>query len=405
MHTALRLGVLVGQRVRALNPTAHLVFFGLYASLNADYLLRTCADSVIGGEYEEPLVALVRALASGEDAEGIAGVRTRSHAALPALAHVPPVVPERRDLPTLARYAQLCWGDELKLAGYVEATRGCLHTCLHCPITPVYRGRFVAIPRDVVLADIRQQVEVGARHITFGDPDFLNGPTHSLRIVRAMHTEFPYVTYDATIKIEHILERRDIFPELADLGCAFVVSAVESLSDDVLAHLRKGHARAGVAQALDILARAGIALRPSLVSFTPWTTLDDYLDVLDFVCEHDLIDQVDPVQYTIRLLVPPGSALLEQPDTQAWLGPLDEERLTYLWDHPDPRMDVLYRRVSHLVEEAQRAGRSHTQIFAAVRSLVLEIAGRPDRALVGAATEERGKPQRVVPHLTEAWFC
>jgi radical SAM superfamily enzyme YgiQ (UPF0313 family) len=405
MHTALRLGVLVGKRVRALNPSAHLVFFGLYASLNADYLLRTCADSVIGGEYEEPLLALVCSLAAGRSADSIAGVQTRTHSAPPAMAHVAPVVPERRELPGLARYAHLRRGDELALAGYVEATRGCLHTCLHCPITPVYQGRLVAVPRNVVLADIRQQVEAGARHITFGDPDFLNGPTHSLRLVRAMHAAFPHVTFDATIKIEHILERRDIFPELADLGCAFVVSAVESLSDDVLAHLRKGHMRADVAEALDILARAGIPLRPSLVSFTPWTTLDDYLDVLDFVCEHDLIEQVDPVQYTIRLLVPPGSALLEQPDTQTWLGPLDEEHFTYLWDHPDPRMDVLYRRVSQLVEEAQRAGSSRAQIFAAVRALALEVAERPERALAASGASVGGRPQRVVPHLTEAWFC
>lgn len=404
MHTALRLGVLVARRVRALNPTAHVVFYGLYAALNADYLLGTCADSVIGGEYEAPLLALVRALEEHRSTS-IPGVSTRAGLSAPALAHIPFAVPDRRALPDLRHYAQLREGDALRLAGYVEATRGCLHTCLHCPITPVYGGRLIAVPRDVVLADVRQQVAAGARHITFGDPDFLNGPAHSLRIVRALHAEFPDVTFDATIKIEHILEHRGLFPELRELGCAFVVSAIESLSDAVLAHLAKGHTRADVVAALDIMDAAGIPLRPSLVAFTPWTTLEDYLDVLDFVAARGLIDQVDPVQYTIRLLVPPGSALLNEHETQAWLGALDEEAFTYRWEHPDPHMDDLYRQVSRLVEAAQRAAEDRARTFASIRALALEIAGRAEPVAVGAASAAALAARRPVPHLTESWFC
>src|SRR5262249_21184093 len=157
----------------------------------------------------------------------------------------------------------------------------------------------------------RAQVTAGARHITFGDPDFLNGPGHSLAIVRGLHAEFPEVTFDATIKVEHILERRAVFPELAALGCAFVVSAVESLSPPVLRRLRKGHTRADVVEALRILEGAGILMQPTFVAFTPWTTARDYLEVLDFVAAHGLVEQVAPVQYSIRLLVPPGSALLD----------------------------------------------------------------------------------------------
>lgn len=418
MHTALRLGALVAERVRALNPTAHITCYGLYASLNAAYLLRTCADSVIGGEYEVPLLELTRALEEGHS-DPIPGVGTCGRPAAPALGRVPFALPDRGALPPLDRYARLRRGDDLALAGYVEATRGCLHTCLHCPITPIYRGRFVAVPRDLVLADIRQQVQAGAAHITFGDPDFLNGPTHSLRIVRALHAEFPHVTFDATIKIEHILERQAIFPELRELGCAFVVSAVESLSDSVLAHLRKGHTRADVIAALDILEAAGIPLRLSLVAFTPWTTLDDYLEVLDFVAERDLVEQVDPVQYAIRLLVPPGSALLDEPDTRHWLGPLDEAAFTYRWDHPDPRMDELYRRVSRRVQATQRSREAPAQTFAAVRELALEAAGRRAPVAVGASSraahtplpatlpygERPSHPRRPLPHLTESWFC
>ncbi|HZC06500.1 MAG TPA: CUAEP/CCAEP-tail radical SAM protein, partial [Ktedonobacterales bacterium] len=255
MHTALRLGVQVAERARAVNPAAYIVFYGLYASLNADYLLQNLADAVIGGEYEQAMLALAQALDSGDDADALAisGVRTRRVDAAPVLRRLPFSAPARDSLPPLRSYAHLVRGDEVIPAGYVEATRGCLHTCLHCPITPVYGGRFFVVPRPVVLQDIRAQVAAGARHITFGDPDFLNGPGHALAITRALHAEFPEVSFDATIKIEHILERREVIAELGQLGCAFIVSAVESLSPRVLAHLAKGHTRADVEEALRIV--------------------------------------------------------------------------------------------------------------------------------------------------------
>ena len=400
MHTALRLGVAVARTVRAINPEARIVFYGLYASLNADYLLRECAEAVIGAEYEDALVAYVRA--------DEAVTTERSGSAKPALVTPEPVrrrltfaSGKRQGLPPLARYAHLETEGKRVLAGYVEATRGCLHTCAHCPITPVYQGRFIAIPRDVVLTDARQQVAAGARHITFGDPDFLNGPTHSLRIVRALHAEFPDLTFDATIKIEHLLEHAALLPELRALGCAFVVTAVESLSPVVLRHLRKGHTAADVATALTLAGAAGIPLRPSLVSFTPWTTLDDYVMMLAFVGEHDLVEHVDPVQYTIRLLVPPGSALLDDPTARDWLGPLDEEAFTYRWQHSDPRMDELHREVSQIVERANGDGRDYRAVFHNVRSRALRMAGSaPPQSEAYSASQGR-----TLPHLTEAWFC
>src|SRR5206468_3057998 len=209
-------------------------------------------------------------------------------------------------------------------AGYVEASRGCLHRCLHCPIPPVYQGRFFAVPREVVLEDVRRLVQAGAGHITFGDPDFLNGPGHALKLVRALHFEFPRLTYDFTAKVEHILEQEALVPQFAATGCLFVVSALESLSNVVLANLEKGHTRADIPVALAIVRRAGIALRPSFVPFTPWSTLADYLDLLDFVEAERLIDHVDPVQYTIRLLIPPGSPRLSRPAIHPFLGALDQ---------------------------------------------------------------------------------
>jgi radical SAM superfamily enzyme YgiQ (UPF0313 family) len=402
MHTALRLGVRVAERVRALNPAAHICFYGLYATLNADYLLRSHADSLIGGEYEEALLALVQSLERGAS-PSVPGVSTREARAAPVLARLPFVSPARDSLPPPRHYAHLVRGDRAVLAGYVEASRGCLHICRHCPITPVYGGRFFVVPRAVVLADIRAQVRSGVEHITFGDPDFLNGPGHSMAIVRALHAEFPHATFDVTIKVEHILERRGFCVELAQLGCAFVVSAVESLSDAVLRRLAKGHTREDVVAALSVLDDAGTPLRPTFVAFTPWTTARDFLDVLDFVAKHDLVGAVDPVQYAIRLLVPPGSALLESDDAAVWLGPLDEATFSYTWAHPDPRMDALQREVAALAEAAATSGQPIEETFEAVRELAEARLAVPASARSRRSSVQTAR--RPVPHLTEAWFC
>src|SRR5579875_3620025 len=92
-------------------------------------------------------------------------------------------------------------------------------------------GRFRIIQPEIVLADIRQQVEMGAQHVTFGDPDFFNGIRHALRIVTALHQEFPALTYDVTIKVEHLLKHAEYLQILRDTGCLFVTTAVESLDD------------------------------------------------------------------------------------------------------------------------------------------------------------------------------
>jgi hypothetical protein len=303
----------------------------------------------------------------------------------------------------LDQYARLEHHGTERLVGYAEASRGCLHHCLHCPIVPVYDGRFFLVPEAVVLEDIRRQVHAGATHITFGDPDFLNGTGHSMNVVRAMHEEFPHLTFDFTAKIEHLLKRRTLMPDLHAQGCLFVISAVESFSDHILELLHKGHTAADIMTALGVLREAGIALRPSLVAFTPWTSLDDYLLMLDMVETQDLIDATDPVQLSIRLLVPPGSALLAKSGIRRFLGPLDQAGFQYPWTHPDERMNRLHQAVTAIVEASAKEEEDAMVTFDRIRAIADEIACRRDwsSTRTRVSRPDRSKP----PRLTESWFC
>jgi radical SAM superfamily enzyme YgiQ (UPF0313 family) len=403
MHTATRLGVRLAEKVRRLNPTAHICFYGLYASLNAETLLGRYADSVIGGEYEQPMVRLVDSLASPSSGppDPPKGVITLDGGEL-FLGRQHLAVPRRDLLPPLERYSRLDDGERQMLAGYVEASRGCAHRCLHCPITPVYAGRLRIVSMEVVLEDIRQLVDLGAEHITFGDPDFFNGVKYSCQIIEALHAEFPRLSYDVTIKVEHLLEHRALLPLLAQSGCRFVVTAVESIDDQVLANLQKGHSGYDVEIALGLTAAAGLVLRPTFVPFTPWTTLEGYSALLGFIERHELIYHVDPIQLSIRLLVPRGSSLLGTSAMAPHLSPFDDATFTYTWRHPDPRLDVLQGEIAALVEQAAHSHGDPGSTFYRIKDRALEALGEPIARPLVPAVSLAAAP---VPRLTEAWFC
>ena len=185
MHTATRLAAPVIKKVRALNPAARLCAYGLYAPLNEEWLRSLGVDVVLGGEFEEELAALAHGLQTTGCATSDLKVRSDNKPSVPKLHFI---TPDRSGLLPLNRYATVHLGDgRRRVAGYTEASRGCRHLCRHCPVVPIYNGQFRVIQQDVVLADVAAQVAAGAEHITFGDPDFFNGPTHAVRIVEALH--------------------------------------------------------------------------------------------------------------------------------------------------------------------------------------------------------------------------
>ena len=387
MHTATRLAVPAITRVRTLNPQATLCCYGLYAPLNREMLTTLGVDCILGGEFEADLLALATGQGTPEADRAVAGVpRLRFR------------VPDREGLPPPSRYATLQRGRERRVVGYTEASRGCKHHCLHCPVVPVYNGQFRVVPVEVVLEDIRCQVANGARHITFGDPDFFNGIGHATRVADALAREFPDLTYDVTIKIEHLLRHGDELSRLRATGCIFVTSAVESFDDDLLRMLRKGHTVADVTRALGACRRAGLVLVPTFVAFTPWTTLDSYAAFLETIDRLSLVAQVAPIQLAIRLLVTHGSHLLQLHDLVECVEPYDPVRLVHPWRHRDPRVDELCDEVGALVGRGLTTDR--TELF----DRVWAVAHRPS----GQGRLRRGNvpPSRAeVPFLNEPWYC
>ena len=392
MHTATRIAMEAIPRIQALAPSAHLCVYGLYAPMNEKLLRDLGVNTVLGGEVEPALVSLVERLRAGN-----------GHAQTEPVVNLSKIeflTPDRRALPELARYAHLQLpGGGRKTVGFAEGSRGCKHLCRHCPVVPVYQGMFRVIPVDIVLADVRQQVAAGAQHISFGDPDFLNGPTHALKLVRAVHAEFPELSYDATIKIQHLINHAELLPVLKTTGCLFITAAVESVDDRVLELLAKNHTNADFARAVALTRAAGIALAPTFVAFTPWTTLEGYIALLKRLLELELVESVPPIQLAIRLLLPQGSLLLERPELHAHIGAFDPKLLGYPWKNPDARVDRLQTAIQKLVAQAETEKLNRGEIFARIWRLAHDALGIEAPMPVNTGT---GKP---IPRLSEPWYC
>ena len=131
---------------------------------------------------------------------------------------------------------------------------------------------------------------------------------------------------------------------------------------------------------------------PTFVSFTPWTSREDYLDLLRTIRELDLIENVAPIQLAIRLLIPAGSKLLELEELK--LDPFDPAALSYRWQHPDPEMDLLCVDLQKLVGLGDQLGVSRAELFAMIWERA--FGAKPDFAM---------DIRTAVPHLTEAWYC
>jgi hypothetical protein len=218
-----------------------------------------------------------------------------------------------------------------------------------------------------------------------------------MRIVEALARDCPGVSYDVTIKVEHLKQQADLLPRLRDTGCAFVTCAVESFDDEVLEKLEKGHTHADFVAVAEHCRAIGLTLSPTFVAFTPWTTIESYGGMLREIERLELVPAVSPIQYAIRLLIPQGSRMLELPDVRALVAGFNPASLAHTWRHPDPRVDALQRELEALVGSRLNAPRD--ALFTRVTEIACAAAGTK------ALPREPLLARAAVPYLNEPWYC
>lgn len=383
MHTAARLAARVVDAVGRARPGVPIALYGLYAGEGS-------LDGVgarFVGEYEPDLVAWAD--------DGAPPIGTRLSVATGRFRP-----PARDGLPSLDRYGRLDVDGEVRLVGSVEASHGCRHRCRHCPIPAVYDGRYRIVDRSTVMSDVDALVEAGAAHVTWGDPDFLNGPRHAVDLLESVHRRHPTLTHDLTIKVEHLLRHHHLLPRLAASGVLFVVSAFETTDDHTLALLDKGHTVADMAETVRLVRDAGLDVHPSWMPFVPWTTPEDVIGIFRFLAAHDLLGSTDPVQLSIRLLIPRHSLMLELDEVRRAIGAYDENLLTFEWRATDPRTDPLQERLAARAEHAAAVSADPVDTLITMWQDTLGAAGQDPAVAERPEGITRGRPR-----LTEAWFC
>ena len=386
MHTAMRLAVPVAESMRRQRNDLPIAFFGLYAAVGRERNLGEVADALLVGEYEPDLIAWAQGVRDGSKSSGVSRHRGRSRFHRP----------DRSVLPSHDNYARLEWMGEARLAAAVEASHGCRHRCRHCPIPVVYDGRMRVVGADSVLADIDQLTAAGIEHITFGDPDFLNAPKYSMDLLRAAHAAHPGLTYDLTVKVEHILDHDSLWAEMASLGVLFVVSAFESTDRRTLDILDKSHTADDMARAVAVLRSARIHVRPTWLPFFPWTTPEHLVDIVAFLDRHQLWSATDPVQLAIKLLIPEGSLLESHPAVAPHLTTYRPEFLSWAWEFENATVERMHDEIDSIAAEGSDCGAEAIETLGSIR----------DR--IGAITGVDLGPMPVsapTPRLTETWFC
>ncbi len=191
-------------------------------------------------------------------------------------------------------------------------------------------------------------------------------------------------------------------PTLKATGCLFITSAVEAFDDHILTIFDKNHTRADFEAALNLCRDIDLLLVPTFVAFSPWTTLAGYRHFLAELVRMDLVDQVSPIQCAIRLLIPPGSRLLELPEVANLTEGLDKAKLSYTWRNADPRVDMLQADLEYLVQSCAAQNIPRREVF----KRIWERAHQDVGDAAGQIPCPKLPPSpRFIPYLTEPWYC
>jgi radical SAM superfamily enzyme YgiQ (UPF0313 family) len=255
---------------------------------------------------------------------------------------------------------------------------------------------FKTFGTEKIITDVTNQVEEGAKHISFNDPDFFNGPKHALKILQLLNEKHPSITYDSTIKVEHILKYPDYFQELKNLNMLFVISAFETTNDHVLNILQKNHSFNDLNKAVELSLENKIDIRPTWMPFSPWTEQNDLISIIKLIENYKLRETVDPIQLTIKLLVPKNSLILKRPEMKEYLLDYDPSSFSYAWKYKFPNIDNIQNELFTYVLQHESENE-----YAQYLGLVDILESHTNETLLNSEKYS----QRIVPKLSETWFC
>ncbi len=255
------------------------------------------ADVGIAGEAEVALPALLaRIRLDGGLADDLVGKVLRS----------PPGVDLDRIRPDHEVFCIDRYNDEGS-GGSLQTRRGCSLPCSYCSY-PLIEGRRVRVRSGADTA--REAAEMrdrwGIDHLTFVDSVFNHPEDHAMDVARAFATLEPAIRWTAFF--HPVFEDTGLFALLARSGCEGLDLGVDSLSEDVLARMRKGFSPSEVVSFCDGCRTEGLRFNISLLFGAPGETPDTVAETIDCVRRCD----PDSVTVGIGLRLYPGARVSEE---------------------------------------------------------------------------------------------
>ena len=316
----------IAGKVKEENPDIVVVFGNLYATFNAERILRKypCVDVVVRGEGEYTTLELVRSLEKNESFKKVSGVTFRSRNRIISTPDRPLIddvdslpFPERGLLD--AEYHAVTAGINVAPRKFTTflSSRGCVYRCRFCGCRRLARGIWRPRSVDNVLEELNLLASEGYKQLLFVDDNFTLNPKRAIRICQGIRKD--------KIDIEWIAEGRvdvcsyALFREMAKAQCRMLYIGIESASQKVLDYYDKGTTPEQAEAAVEYAREAGIdVIVASFILGAPNETRRELLKTVDFAQKL----KVDVPQFNI-LDAFPGTDIWEELRAK---GVLDEEK-------------------------------------------------------------------------------
>jgi radical SAM superfamily enzyme YgiQ (UPF0313 family) len=289
------------REVRRASPGSFLVVGGHAAAAYPFPFERDPVDAVCVDDGEEIFPMLADALARGERADRVPGLRLRTAEGWIATPPLPERTPlDRVPLPARDLVARHRGGYHcllFKPVWLLETARGCPHRCSFCSVWQLY-GRSC---RERPIGAVAEDFAATGDSVFVADDLFWNNPPRSLELAGALKRRgirkrwlLVQTRTDVIVRNPALLEAWRPLAEHFD-----IFLGLEAATDDGLAALDKGAAVGDSVEAVRVARSYRYGVNGNFLVDADWGE-DDFRDLWDFVARHGL----QRAGYTVKTPLP-----------------------------------------------------------------------------------------------------
>jgi radical SAM superfamily enzyme YgiQ (UPF0313 family) len=284
---------------------APLVVGGPHVTAMPGHLLGHGADYEVLGEGEVTMFELVEHLASGSGTpsavKGLAFLEDGRLVKTPRRELVDPldILPmPARDLLPMHRYSTSPARSRNYPSHSMFTSRGCPGICSFCDHrTFGSRIRHFSLER-IVEEFFLLRDRYGARDVSVWDDNFTSDKNLLFDVCAALQRGNFGLTWNVESRINMV--DREILQTLHDSGCCFIAYGIESGSQRMLDHMKKGITKEEIREKVRITQEIGIPIRGYFMIGLPGETEQDILETIAFALELD----IDIATFTMFLPLP-----------------------------------------------------------------------------------------------------